>query len=562
MILVIGAGAAFRTAQLRKGGPAVAELVGGVRVRSDTSDPAERRLLNVVEEMSIAAGMPVPAVYVLSGETSINAFAAGHTIHDAAVAVTRGTLESLTRDELQGVVAHEFSHILNGDMRLNLRLMGLLFGILLLTIIGRGLVRTAGSGRRRGRDGVQVVLVGVVLILLGYLGVFFGRLIQAAVSRQREYLADASAVQFTRNPSGIAGALKKIGGWRGSGIRDAHAEEVGHFFFADGIHGALAGALATHPPLEERIRRIDPSWDGSFLDASADSRLAGEMERAEAAPATQPPVGYRAVPMGSGLATVAAFRGSFGTVDPEHVAYARRLVDRIPPWIREAAHTPTGASDLACALLLADEAGVRERQLESVGTSLGEGRIESIVSVWEALLPLGPEAKLPLLDLSLPALGELSAGEAAALQIVVPRLIRADGRVLPFEFALFHVLRRHLPAPGRPGPGRRRGHLSLERVRREAQIVLSAVAKAGTIPEIGARGAEELDLDDVDEALERLALASPAARKEILEAAIESALGDGQLHHAEVEVVRAIAEALDVPLPPLAGRGTGAGYPT
>jgi Zn-dependent protease with chaperone function len=260
--LLIAVGAGVRTASLRRGGPAVAELLGGRRVASDTSDPAERMLLNVVEEMAIASGTPVPAVYVLDAEDGINAFAAGYTTHDAAVAVTRGGLLSLTRDELQGVMAHEFSHILNGDMRLNIRLIGVLYGILLLAVVGRGIVYAGPrGGRRGGRDGGAgwVVLLGLALLLVGYVGVFFGKLIKAAVSRQREYLADSAAVQFTRNPDGLAGALKKIGAQaQGSRIQDHHAEELSHLFFANGLRSTLFGFLATHPPLEERIRRLDP----------------------------------------------------------------------------------------------------------------------------------------------------------------------------------------------------------------------------------------------------------------------------------------------------------------
>jgi Zn-dependent protease with chaperone function len=273
VLLLVGAGSGYRTLQLRRGGPAVAELLGGRRIAPETTDPEERRLVNVVEEMAIASNLPVPAIYIMDDEEGINAFAAGHSPEDAAVAVTRGTLRSLTRDELQGVIAHEFSHILNGDMRLNLRLMGLLFGILLLAVVGRlllnvrsGPARRGGSGSgggKRGGDG-RVVLIGLVLILVGYIGVFFGRLIQAAVSRQREFLADAAAVQFTRNPAGIGGALLKIetsgeGGGAGSGVQNPHAEEAGHLFFASNLRRRALRGLATHPPLEERIRRIDPA---------------------------------------------------------------------------------------------------------------------------------------------------------------------------------------------------------------------------------------------------------------------------------------------------------------
>ncbi|HSJ06056.1 MAG TPA: M48 family metallopeptidase, partial [Longimicrobiales bacterium] len=254
---LVAAGSTARTLQLRQGGGRVAELLGGRRVRPDSTDEAERRLINVVEEMSIAAGTPVPAIYVLDHEAGINAFAAGYTVDDAAVAVTRGTLETLNREELQGVIAHEFSHILNGDMRLNIRLMGLLFGILLLAIVGRGLIHSGargGRGRRGGGGGGQVAVLGLALILVGYIGVFFGRLIQAAVSRQREYLADAAAVQYTRNPEGLAGALSKIGNASaGSRLYDHHAQEAGHLLFANGVGSGFISLMATHPPLDERI---------------------------------------------------------------------------------------------------------------------------------------------------------------------------------------------------------------------------------------------------------------------------------------------------------------------
>jgi Zn-dependent protease with chaperone function len=228
-LAVILIGSVFKTLQLARGGSAVAELLDGRLVNSNARDADERKLLNVVEEMAIASGVPVPQVYVMDGEASINAFAAGHSASDAAISVTRGCMTMLSRDELQGVIAHEFSHILNGDMRLNLRLIGLIFGILCLTVIGRVLVRS------RGRKN-PLPLLGIALIIIGWAGVFFGRLIQAAVSRQREVLADASAVQFTRNPAGLAGALKKIGGLAyGSRLQSPHAEEASHLFFANGL---------------------------------------------------------------------------------------------------------------------------------------------------------------------------------------------------------------------------------------------------------------------------------------------------------------------------------------
>ena len=255
---VVMAGAAYKFLRLSRGGSEVAEELGGRLLATDPTDADERRLRNVVEEMSLAAGVPVPKVYVLDNDAGINAFAAGHSAKDAAIGITRGGLTLLTRDELQGVIGHEFSHLLNGDMRLNIRIMGVLFGIVCLTVLGRVLLHARGGGRGRG---APMVLLGLALLVIGALGVLFGRLIQAALSRQREMLADASAVQFTRNPAGLAGALRKIGSV-GSRIDSPHAGEASHMFFENGLNKPAFGWLATHPPLADRIRAIDPSWDG------------------------------------------------------------------------------------------------------------------------------------------------------------------------------------------------------------------------------------------------------------------------------------------------------------
>jgi Zn-dependent protease with chaperone function len=259
-LAVIGLASLYKSASLRAGGSAVAQALGGTRVPPDTQDRRLRRLRNVVEEMAIAAGTPVPEVYVLEHEAGINAFAAGWSPADAAVAVTRGTLEKLSRDELQGVIAHEFSHVLNGDMRLNIRLMGLLFGILVIAVIGREVLEAGARGRSSSKkEGGAIVLIALAVMLIGYIGLFFGRLIKAGVSRSREYLADSSAVQFTRQTTGITGALKKIAGIdAGSRLQAAGKEEVAHMLFGDGV-GYFA-LFATHPPILDRIRRLDPRF--------------------------------------------------------------------------------------------------------------------------------------------------------------------------------------------------------------------------------------------------------------------------------------------------------------
>ncbi|MEX1256593.1 MAG: M48 family metalloprotease [Gemmatimonadota bacterium] len=590
---IIGAGSVFRTAQLRKGGTAVAELLGGREVPAGTGDPLERRLRNVVEEMSIASGIPVPAVYVLERESGINAFAAGNSIHDAAVAVTRGSLEALSRDELQGVIAHEFSHILNGDMRLNLRLIGLLFGILLLTVVGRGILRGSG-GRRGGKGGGQVALVGLVLVLLGYLGVLFGRMIQAAVSRQREFLADASAVQFTRNPDGIAGALRKIGAGQGSRVQNHHADEVGHLFFANGLRGALSQVMSTHPPLEERIRRLDPRWDGR-LDVGKEKEPTGAPTRkgkVAVGPGSGRGAGSSQLPLplpfpipglpgsgGSGIGVQASgLVGSVGTLAPRHLAYAQEFLSRIPTEVREVAHEPEGAVALVVALLLSSSGEVHGRQLDLVRAALGEKVERTAVGLAPLVERVGPAGRLPLLDLALPALRALSPERGAEFESTVSALIRADGRVHPFEFALFHVVRRNLEGPrgdrGRP-PKRRLAPIS--RLRVEAETVLSALARSGARDEeeiqhafaagatllfpdtIGvgeAQPAGAVQLDRVDEALGRLADLRPSDLRRLLDAAVATIHADRHFAVPELEMLRAVAEALDAPMPPIVAVAT------
>jgi Zn-dependent protease with chaperone function len=581
MGLLIGGGAAFRTAQLSKGGGAVATLLGGRPVDPATSDPRERVYLNVVEEMSIASGVPVPAIFILDRESGINAFAAGHLPTDAAVAVTRGALDSLTRDELQGVVAHEFSHILNGDMRLNIRIMGLLFGIFLLTEVGRGLLRVTARGGGRSRGGKnsgagQIALIGVLLLILGYLGTLFGRIIQAAVSRQREFLADSAAVEFTRNPGGLAGALIRIGG-EGSRIQDHHAQEAGHLFFAGGLGRSFLGLFATHPPLDERIRRIDPRWDGSFGVGPGAGSGSGSRERPARVEEVAGLAGTAsAAAGGAGVGAppplAAALMASVGTPEPRHVAHARELLAGLPSELREAVRTPEGA--VAIVLALSASAG-EVPPFAGLGASHLEEGIEARVrTLHPAVRALDTAQRLPLLELAAPTLRTLTPEGARGLLAAVRGVIQQSGVAGPFEFALFHIVRR--VSDGAGGRGRTGGGSApLTRLRSEAELVLSAVAHASSVGEEGvqhafhmgaailaqeAGGAWQLrprgavTLDQVDAALVRFEGASPAARKALLSASATTVQGDGRVESGEGEILRAIAEALDVPLPPLVPR--------
>ena len=331
LILAVIAGASlYRSIQLRGGGGVVARSLGGVRVDRNTVDPKLKRLHNVIEEMAIASGVPMPEVYVLEQEYGINALAAGHTPANAAVAVTQGALDRLSREELQGIIAHEFSHVLNGDMRLNVRLIGWIAGLFVAVVAGRTLLRV-GSRSRRG--GLPILAAALAFVVIGYIGLLAGRVLQAAVSRQRERLADASAVQFTRNPEGLKGAFVKIGGFsEGSRLSSVAAEQVAHMLFAPGLSRRL---LATHPPLVERIRELDPRFDErEFKLVAAKAALseaaaaaAGEARHAMA-PAPEPAAATRAAIPGA----IAALVGHPGTA---HVRHARTLRLALPEEFRE-----------------------------------------------------------------------------------------------------------------------------------------------------------------------------------------------------------------------------------
>jgi len=578
-LLAIAAGSLFKMALLRDGGEVVARQLGGEPISPDTEDPAERRLLNVVEEMAIAAGTPVPTVYLLEREPGINAFAAGRSSDDAVIGVTDGCLRLLDRDQLQGVIAHEFSHVLNGDMRLNLRLIGWLYGILVLSLIGRTLLhggRLPGTERRRIGGSF---LFGAALVALGWLGVFFGRLIQSAVSRQREYLADASAVQFTRNPDGVAGALRKIGGLsRGSRLRTSGAQEAAHLFFGDAVKSGFFGWLSTHPPLDERIRRIDPSFDGVYPEVEVPAPPRPEPARE---PASAPPVVPAATEMTSpaAVAVLAALdphslTDRVGTLDREHLAYAARLREQLPAEVTGAARRRAGAEALVQALLLDADPAVRERQLAAVERVAGAEARQRTAELHGLLEDCPESAFLPLVDLALPALRRLSASRHRAFEERVRRLVSADRKVSLREYVLQWVLRRHLARHFGEDQPPTIQYYSLRRLDGDCAALLSALARTGhgdgeEAAEAFAAGAAELaDLDlapdpevglqAVDGALGRLAQVAPRLKRKVLRAAVATVVHDRRVTVREGELLRAVAEALDCPMPPfLPGQEVG-----
>ena len=375
-ILVVGLASLIRIAFLSGGGKVVAESLGGKRLQPNTPNPLETRILNLVEEMAIASGTPVPPVYLLE-EDGINAFAAGYSPADAVVGITRGCAEKLNRDQLQGVIAHEFSHILNGDMRLNIRLSGIIFGIIFLSRIGEIMMRVSGSSRRRSSNnsdgGAALVMIGLGIFIIGLLGGFFGSLIRAAVSRQREFLADASAVQFTRNPEGISGALKRIGGFSsGSEIQSSLAGDYSHFFFSS----ALSSMFATHPPLPMRIRRIEPNWASEYPDTDKISeQVDGSTSQISGFAGTSAPTSG-ALPQpapspdaqnNSGPSPRDSFLKSFEGPQKKQIKHAQSLLQQISPALLSLAKEPTGCRCILFALLLdSKNSSVRDQQTQLI----------------------------------------------------------------------------------------------------------------------------------------------------------------------------------------------------
>jgi len=572
-LAVVGLASLYKWHEFSAGGSAVAESVGGRRVDPRTTDLKERQLLNVVEEMAIASGVPVPAVYLLDEEPAINAFAAGLTTSDAVVTVTRGTLDKLTRDELQGVIAHEFSHILNGDMRLNLRIAALVFGILVIGLAGRGILWGMMQGRWRGdrkSSGLMFViaLVGIALLIVGYVGYFFGRLVQAAVSRQREFLADASSVQFTRNPAGITGALRKIGGYAlGSTLLHNQSAAIGHFFFAQSFRTGVTGLWATHPPLDERIRAVDPRWDGTFFAPPEVVHVAREsFVEAGLAPAKPVP----APPLLPPTASVAAL-AAIGTLSPQQISHAQLLLDATPARLREAARSPHEAAVLLYGLLLDRDAAVRSRQRDLVASRAGAEAARTLDELAPALRDLRDEHRLPLLQLALPALRELPGDALDPFLDTLDELVHADASVSPFEFALQKILTRAL-ALGRTPTAAVVQIYSFNAVIDEISLVLSALAHASTQDTAAASQAfatgaaqiklienqlhfvtpEACDFEQLDAALDKLATGSLPIKQRTLVAAAHVVNADGRVLLAEFELLRAVAAALDIPMPPMA----------
>lgn len=598
-LLVIVSSSGYKFVSLRDGGGAVAESLGGELLPQDTNDFYLNRLRNVVEEIAIASGTPVPDVYVLPHEEGINAFAAGFTVNDAAIAVTHGTLTKLNRAELQGVIAHEFSHIINGDMRLNLRLMGFLFGLVAISVIGRVIIHgfrwgphggwSVGSSDRDGggkRDG-RLMMVGLLLLVVGSVGVFFARMMKASVSRHREVLADASAVQFTRQTEGLAGALKKIAGIQeGSQLQNAHTEEVAHMLFGDGFGSSQL--FATHPPILKRIQALDPSFSEAQF-AQAQRRYvqhvpdgyqedlamglvggASSMPLAATTSSSQPtpPVMPQAVPAAS-----VAF-ASTSALQQQQVQDAAELKQRIPAVLLEAARDHDDSLGIILALLLDDNPSTRDQQIHLVAQYMGHDEGARMAAFYRHVHDLPAELHLPLAFVAFPALRHHHKEEMRRLSKVCDAMIMADGHVSMFEFCLAATLSRQLREAFYPSEATTNGNLTLEHAHDAVVLLLRVMAEHGHMDPHAANKAfkgalSALDMRWSDEyasvpdwskqlkpALVVLDELQPMAKERLLEALLTLVRFDGQVVMTELELFRVICVFLHCPMPKLLDAST------
>ncbi len=596
-LLIIGTGTLYKTSELRSGGQKIASLMGGTRIPSDTKDLAERRLLNVVEEMALASGVSVPPVYIMNDEPGINAFAAGFSPTDAVIGVNRGTIEQLNRDELQGVIAHEFSHILNGDMRLNIRLIGVLFGIQVLTMIGYFLIRAFGYGGHRrssnNKNGGQYMLiifaVALAFLIFGSIGQLFARLIKASISRQREYLADAAAIQFTRYPEGIGGALKMIGSSAtGSKVESPEGESLSHMFFANGLASHLGGFLSTHPPLVSRIQKIDPSFTGNFQEYRQlrEKRAAARAKKSKRS--SREKLEQFHSPIGQLFPKEIASKfpidpvilvSTIGNPGTRNVKRSQELVKNIPEAIKAASQNAYSARCVGFAILLSNDEELREQQFRLILKQEGDRSLETTKKLVPHTSSLQMSLRLPVLEMIQSSLTTLSPPQYQQFRQTIEALVQLDNQTSLFEFIVRHHLLMHLDRRFSIKPPPRIKFHETSQLKLEIELMLSAFASAsasGSILQKTERPTQELieesyrlamqvagfgdaqanqaslqawEISQLELAMAALQQSSPAVKKKFLQAAAVLITFDHEITVAEAEFFRAIAESLDCPVP-------------
>lgn len=587
-LMIIACGSLFRAFQLQDGGASIALMAGGRHISFDTTDPHEKKLLNIAEEMAIASGTRVPQIYLLEDEQSINAFVAGLTPNTAILAVTKGAMVQLSRDELQGVIGHEFSHLLNGDTRINVKLISILAGILFIGQIGEYLLRST-TRSRRSKEGNYGALLGLGLMAIGYIGLFFGRLIKAAISRQREFLADASAVQFTRNPYGIGGALYKIGyGTQGSLIQNRHAEEMSHLCFSETLKVNFASLLTTHPPIDERLRAIEPSLKTRMRSRQQDIAPENTSQHgvASVSPQENVPLGgsgfsnaqpefSSAQPPSESTPTAippetlqATVKASIGTVTPGQAAYAQELHQGIPDTLQLIAHDPLRADDIIYSLILSAMKSHGKEASTLLKERIGIKRTESTLACYSELLSQPANIRLPLLDTVTATLEVLNTEQKEHIITTTKALIDIDGAFTLNEFVIFFLVEKYL-GPSAPQPNQtintyRKAEKALVTVftlfvklasadKQEQQRLLTECLSSFSIDssQVQLNAPPTVSARTLSDALKTLGRLSPLLKQPVIECCVDCVIHDNIVKPLEAELLRAICEALDCPMPPI-----------
>ncbi len=567
LLLVLGIMAMavmLKRIELRAGGGAVARSLGGERIDAGSRDPLQRRLHNVVEEMAIASGIAMPEVYVLSRESGINAFAAGLTPASSAVAVTRGALENLTRDELQGVIAHEFSHIVNNDVRLNLHLIGWLHGLMALSVMARGILKFAPRDARGRRSGLPAIFLAAFAVMaLGYVGLLFGRLMQAAVARRREALADASAVQFTRNPEGLRGALLKIAAGSAQ-LQEVNTDEVAHMLFSP----SGGQWFATHPPIEQRIGTLGAPFDRAELQRVRQQLQERTRIEATYAPEAESTPAQLVPFLASVTLTPAEIVASVGNARAQHLQLAQQLRLSLPQEVAVASAQADAATALFLALAMSSTAAQRRAQLEYLRRSMGAELATRVAAMLVMVDRLNALQRQPALLCLLPQLRQLPAATRASVASCLNGLLPPAGQLTVAQYALRKLAQVQLHDAG-AGSAQRVANLNLAQTAEPLQQLLAVLAQQGHVDTRQARQAYERAMQHLalrryaeytpydnwpallDAALLRLDRLHPMGKQLLIEAMLLAVSHDRQITIDEAELLRAFCACLHCPMPPL-----------
>ena len=543
----------------------VAESLGGRLISADTKDLEEKQLINIVEEIAIASGVAVPPVYIIN-EKGINAFAAGYNLNDAVIGVTKGATHHLSRRELQGVIAHEFSHIFNGDMRLNIRLIAILHGVLAISYIGYAMIRGSTTSRYSSRrnssssSGGNIVFLGLGLIAIGYIGSFFGNMIKASVSRQREYLADSTAVKFTRDPSSIAGALKKIAALQtGSNITNPKAKEMSHMFFSNAFSSFFGSLMATHPPLNKRILAIDPTWDGNIKSYIKKTEIKKEKKNK----ITKEKENNRKT--ASTLSAISSAIENAGTISEESIAAAHIILSEIPQPIKQLTSNPFGARAVIYSLLIQPNSNSYQKQIEVLEKNADEKVYQITSKLHKKISLLDKKHRVTLIDLSLPSLKQLSPNQYKIFTNNINFLIQVDEEIDLFEWCITQIIFNGLGREFKKNYKEAKAKYNIQGIRKESSLILSLVAHAGQKAEaakdaflkstihrniLGLKFVErdKINLNDLNNAIPKLEQLKPLEKEKLLQSCAICITENG-VKSSELELLRAISAVLNCPMP-------------